>query len=62
MEVTAMAKTDYDINMKVTEDELNQLIDEIEVIFIRSVKEGRTNEIQRLTELKNLLTMSVNNI
>lgn len=62
MDVTAMAKTDYNLNISLSEDELNQILDEIEVIFVRYAREGKLEEIQRLTEFKNLLTMSINNL
>lgn len=62
MDVSSMAKTDYNINIALSEDELNQILDEMELIFLRYAKEGKLNEIQRLTEFKNLLTMSVNNL
>ena len=61
MEVTSITNVEYNVNASFSEVEMNKLLDELEAVFARSVKEGTVDQIQALTEFKNLLTLSINN-
>lgn len=61
MDISSTSSTDFNVNMTLSEEELNQLLDEIEIVFLQAVKKGTLSQIPRLIEFKNLLTLSVNN-
>ena len=55
------ANINYDVHVRMSEEQRRQFTQEIQNIFIRYVKENRMEEIQHLTEFKNLLTLEANN-
>lgn len=61
MELSVTSKTEYDVNLFLSESEMNQLLDELEGAFSSAAKEGRAEYIPMIIEFKNLLTLSINN-
>ena len=62
MNVSTMVTKKYDVNIIMSSEELDQLLNEIEALFVRYAKEGTLEEIEQLTELKDLLVLSINNL
>lgn len=61
MEVTASSTTNFDVNLTMSDKEVNQLTDELEAVFALAAKEGKIEDFSKVIEFKNLLTLSVNN-
>ena len=61
MDVIAKTNVNYDLNIQMSNDEIKQLVNELEILFIRSVSSNTLNDYPQLVEFKNLLTLSINN-
>jgi hypothetical protein len=61
MEVNSTSRTDYNVSLAMSEEEINQFLNELESVFTRYLAIGNTGEIARIIEFKNLLTLSINN-
>ncbi|MGG2085364.1 hypothetical protein [Lysinibacillus pakistanensis] len=61
MDVSVITTAEFNVNLSISQGELNQFLDELESVFSHYVKED-IGSISKIIEFKNLLTLSVNNL
>ncbi|MFA1740434.1 hypothetical protein [Lysinibacillus fusiformis] len=61
MDVSVIMTSEFNVNLSISQGELNQFLDELESVFSHYVKEDIAS-ITKIIEFKNLLTLSINNM